>query len=65
MVTTEMRFVQKSGPDVIKLFFILNSAERDIYPAHNVKMPTIVDILTFITTFILLINIKCQQLLAF
>ena len=29
--------------------FILNSAEPGIYPAHNVKMPTIVGILTFIS----------------
>ena len=28
---------------------MLNSAEHEIYPAHNVKMPTIVDILTFIS----------------
>ena len=29
-------------------YFRLNSAEHENYPAHNVKMPTIVDILTFI-----------------
>ena len=26
---------QKSGPEVIKLFFMLNSAETKIYPAHK------------------------------
>ena len=39
------------GPEVIKLF-MLNSAETKIYPAMqliNVKMPTIVGILTFIS----------------
>ena len=29
--------------------FMLNSTEHGIYPAHNVKMPTIVGILTFIS----------------
>ena len=24
-----------SGPDVIKLYFMLNSAEHEIYPAHK------------------------------
>ena len=27
--------VFKTGPEVIKLFFILNSAENEIYPAHK------------------------------
>ena len=26
---------KKRGPEVIKLFFILNSAEHEIYPAHK------------------------------
>ena len=63
----------KSGPEVIKLFFVLNSLEHEILNAHkyknikrfsligsnkprillfpliNVKMPTFVDILTFIS----------------
>ena len=26
---------KKTGPEVIKLFFILNSAEHEIYPAHK------------------------------
>ena len=31
----------KPGPEVLKLFFIINSAEHEIYPAHkSVKMPT-------------------------
>ena len=62
------------GPEVIKLFFVLNAAEREILNAHkyrkyqeiqlfactdkrriiffppiNVKMPTIVGILTFMS----------------
>ena len=42
---------RKTGPKVIiyKTFFILNSAENEIYLAYNVKMPTIVGILTFIS----------------
>ena len=36
-------------PQGYKTFFILNPAEHEIYPAHNVKMPTIVGILTFIS----------------
>ena len=36
-------------PEVIKLFFMLNSTECEIYPAHNAKMSTIVGILTFIS----------------
>ena len=38
----------RTGPKVIKLF-MLNSAEHEIYPFMNVKMPTIVGILTFIS----------------
>ena len=30
-------------------FFMLNSAEHQIYPVHKIKMPTIVGILTFIS----------------
>ena len=37
------------GPQGYKTFFIINSTEHEIYPAHNVKMPTIVAILTFIS----------------
>ena len=36
-----------TGPEAIKLF-MLNSTEHEIYPAHNVKTPTIVGVLTFI-----------------
>ena len=32
-----------------KTFFMLISTVHEIYPAHNVKMPTIVGILTFIS----------------
>ena len=35
------------GPDVIKLFSTLYSAEHEIFPLIYVKMPTVVDILTF------------------
>ena len=37
------------GPQGYKTFFIINSTEHEIFPAHNVKMPTIVGILTFIS----------------
>ena len=37
----------KPVPEVAKLF-MLDSTEHEIYHAHNVKMPTIVGILTFI-----------------
>ena len=34
-----------SGPEVIKRFFTLNSAEQDIFPAHNdIEMPKLVGI---------------------
>ena len=32
-----------------KTFFMFNSTEHEIYFAHNVKMPTVVGILTFIS----------------
>ena len=38
----------KAWPEVIRSF-MLNSAKHEIFPAKNVKMPTIVGILTFIT----------------
>ena len=37
---------QTSGHKVIKTFFMLNSAEHEIYPLINVKIPTIIGILT-------------------
>ena len=37
------------GPEVIKLFFVLGSTEHKICHSHNVKMPTIDGILTFIS----------------
>ena len=40
---------QKAWPGGYKTFSMLNSAEHEIYPAQNVKMPTIVGILTFIS----------------
>ena len=39
--------MKQSGPDVIKLFFKLNSAKHEMFPLINVEMPTIVGILTF------------------
>ena len=45
-----VKFSRHIEPDreVIKLF-MLNSIQFEIYPAHNVKMPTIVGILTFMS----------------
>ena len=42
-------FSKEVWPRGYKTFFMLNSAEHEIYPAHNVKMPTSVDILTLIS----------------
>ena len=39
----------RSGPEVIKLFFMVNSVEHEIFMLINVKMPTIVGILTFMS----------------
>ena len=36
-------------PRGYQIFFMLNSTEHKIFPAHNVKMPTIVGILTFMS----------------
>ena len=44
--------------EVIKLFFMLNSAEQEIILLINVKMPTIVGILTFIS----MINTTSERL---
>ena len=49
-----------SGQKVIKLFFILNSAEHKLILLINVKMPTIVGILTFIS----MINTTSERLKA-
>ena len=38
-----------AGPEVIKLFFMLNLAEHDFFPAHNVEMSTTVGTVTFIS----------------
>ena len=38
-----------AGYGVITYFVVLNSTENEIYPAHKVTMPTIDDILTFIS----------------
>ena len=49
--TREQKYneVKQPGLEVIKLFLILNSTEHKIYHPHNIKMPTIVGILTFIS----------------
>ena len=39
---------ESSGSEIIKLFFLLNLAKHEIYPAHTSKMPTNVGSLTFI-----------------
>ena len=39
--------VHKGWPRGYKTFSMLKSAEHEIYPAHNVKMPTIVQMLAF------------------
>ena len=39
----------RSGPEVIKKF-MLNSSEHEIFLIKNVKMPTIVGILTFMSS---------------
>ena len=41
--------VGETGPNLYKTFFMLSSAGTKIYPAHNVKMPTVVGIFTFIS----------------
>ena len=38
-----------TGIGVTKRFSILNSIEHEIFHAHNVKMPTIIGILTFMS----------------
>ena len=38
-----------SWPEVIKLFFMLDSVEHEIFLLINVQMPTVVGILTFMS----------------
>ena len=55
--------VDNKGPDQAqghKTFYMLNSAEHKIYPAHKFKMPTIIGILTFIS----IINTTSERLKA-
>ena len=40
---------RRIDPEVIKTFFMLNSAEHKIYPAHKCQNANDVDILTFIS----------------
>ena len=39
----------QSRPRGYETFFMINSTEYEIFPAHNVKMPTTVGILTFLS----------------
>ena len=50
----------RSRPRGYKTFFMLNSADHEIYPVHNVKMPTVIGILTFIS----MINTTSERLKA-
>ena len=56
-VTDESKHTLKSSPRGYKTIFILNSAEHKIILLINVKMPTIVGILTFIS----MINTKSER----
>ena len=60
LVCTCSFITNTSGPEFINTFFVLNSAEHEIYHALNVKMPTIVGILTFIS----MINTASERLKA-
>ena len=42
-------YVLTPGLEVIKLFFMLNSTEHEFFRLINVKMPTIVGILTLMS----------------
>ena len=46
MVYFDYLVIGMSWPEVIKLFFVLHTTEHEINHAYNVKMPTIVGILT-------------------
>ena len=50
--------ITKAGHEVIKLIFMLNQLSMKIIMLVNLKMPTTVDILTFIC----MINKKCESL---
>ena len=42
--------------------FMLNSGEYEFFPTHNVKMPTVVSILTFMgrkIAFLTYLSLKC------
>ena len=34
--TSDLCYMHTAGPEVIKRFFMLNSAKHEIYPVHNV-----------------------------
>ena len=67
VIVEESRFGRKRyvwpGPEVIKLFKCSTERSMIFIMLLNVKMPTIVDILTF--TSIIKLYHKCHQLLAF
>ena len=46
MVYFDYLVIWLSGPLGYKTFFVLHTTEHEINHAHNVKMPTIVGILT-------------------
>ena len=46
----------ESGPEVIKLFSMLNSAEHEIFSANKYAMPTIVGIFIFISREIFMLS---------
>ena len=46
---SEVTFHNDIRPQDYKTFSMLKSIEHEIFPTHNVKMPTIVGILTFMS----------------
>ena len=48
-VGPDQTLLEQSGPEVIKLFFMLNSLSMKFFLLINVKIPTIVGILTFMS----------------
>ena len=47
--SNSMSTVALPGPEIIKIFSMLNSAEHEMFLLMKVKMPTIVGILTFMS----------------
>ena len=48
-ILTNKKQLRHTRPQGYKTFFVLNSTEHEIFPALNVKMPTIVGILAFMS----------------